>query len=71
MWLSILEQTAKRSGRPVVVGRGENPINFVSVGDVAALVDVVIAEPATRGETLQLGGPEDLSFNLVPLGGTE
>ena len=63
LWLDILLDTAKNSGRPVVFGRGENPINFVSARDVAALVDLVIADPATRGATLEIGGPANLTFN--------
>lgn len=63
MWVDVLTQTAGRSGRPLVFGRGENPINFVSVDDVAALVTRVLLDPARRGETLEIGGPADLRFN--------
>ena len=54
----VLEQTAARSGRPLVFGRGDNPINFVSVVDVAALVERAVTDPSTRGQTLEIGGPE-------------
>ena len=63
LWIDILCDTAKRSGRPVVFGRGDNPINFVSAHDVAALVDLVVDDPATRGETLDIGGPANLTFD--------
>lgn len=63
LWLELLQQTAGRSGRPLVFGHGENRINFVSVADVAALVDRVITDPSTRGATLEIGGPQDLTFN--------
>ena len=76
LWVDVLRQTAGRSGRPVVFGRGHNPINFVSVVDVAELVLTVIADPATRGETLEIKGPVDLtmddlarSISIVPGGG--
>jgi uncharacterized protein YbjT (DUF2867 family) len=62
-WIGLLEQTARRSGRPLIFGRGDNPINFVSAGDVAALVEHVITDPTTRGRALDIGGSEDLSFN--------
>src|SRR5580765_2518898 len=62
-WLDLLEQTAATSGRPVVFGRGANPINFVSVSDVAALVERVVVDPSTRGATFEIGGPQNLSFN--------
>ncbi len=63
LWLDILRRTAARSGRPVVFGRGLNPINFVSVTDVAALVARVVADPASRGRDFDIGGPEALTFN--------
>jgi NADH dehydrogenase len=59
----VLCDTAKQTGRPVVFGRGQNPINFVSASDVAALVDLVLGDRATRGETLGIGGPADLTFD--------
>jgi uncharacterized protein YbjT (DUF2867 family) len=62
-WLDLLDQTAGASGRPVIFGRGDNPINFVSVADVAALVERVLADPSTRGATVEIGGPQDVSFN--------
>ncbi|MEO9255720.1 MAG: SDR family oxidoreductase [Tepidiformaceae bacterium] len=65
LWVELLEGTVKRSGRPLVFGRGNNPINFVSVVDVAALVERVVTDASTRGTTLQIGGPENLTFNEV------
>jgi uncharacterized protein YbjT (DUF2867 family) len=62
-WLMLFEQTARGSGRPLVFGRGTNPINFVSVVDVAALLERVVVDPATRGQTLEIGGPANLAFN--------
>lgn len=63
LWIDLLEQTASRSGRPLVFGRGENAINFVSVIDVAALVERTVTDPLSRGETLEIGGPQNLTFN--------
>jgi uncharacterized protein YbjT (DUF2867 family) len=65
LWIEVLEQTAARSGRPLVFGRAQNPINFVSVGDVAALAERVVLDPATCGETLEIGGPENLTFEQL------
>jgi NADH dehydrogenase len=64
-WIGLLEQTARRSGRPLVFGRGNNAINFVSADDVAALVERVVTDPATRGRSIDIGGPEDVSFNQL------
>jgi uncharacterized protein YbjT (DUF2867 family) len=63
LWIELLEQTAARSGRPLVFGRGDNRINFVSVIDVAALVNHVVTDRATRGELLEIGGPDNVTFN--------
>jgi uncharacterized protein YbjT (DUF2867 family) len=64
-WLGLLEQTAGRSGRPLVFGRGDNPINFVSVRDVAELLEQVVTDPSTRGQAFEIGGPQNLSLNQL------
>ncbi len=65
LWTEVLAKTAARSGRPVVFGRGDNPVNFVSVTDVAAVVEKAITDPATRGRVLEVGGPASLTFNQL------
>jgi NADH dehydrogenase len=65
LWVDLLRQTAARSGRPLVFGQGDNPLNFVSVRDVAALVDQVVTDPGSRGKILEIGGPDNLSFNQL------
>ncbi len=47
----------------VVFGRGDNPINFVSVDDVAEVVVRAVLDPGLRGRVLEVGGPENLTFN--------
>lgn len=64
-WIDLMVQTADRAGRVVVFGRGENPINFVSVRDVARIVERVIADPGARGQTLEVGGLENITFNRL------
>jgi uncharacterized protein YbjT (DUF2867 family) len=61
----VLTKTAARSGRPVIFGHGDNPVNFVSVTDVAALVEHAITSPAVRGRILEIGGPADHTFNQL------
>jgi NADH dehydrogenase len=62
LWIDLLRHTAARGGRPVVFGRGTNPINFVSVRDVAALVEHALLDPTTRGETFEIGGPNNITL---------
>ena len=64
-WVDLLEQTASKSGRPLVFGRGDNAIYFVSAIDVAMLVERAITDPSLRGKTLEVGGPENLSLNQL------
>ena len=61
-WIEILEQTAAKSHRPMVFGDGRNPIGWVDVREVAALVDQAVANPALRGCTLEIAGPERLTL---------
>jgi uncharacterized protein YbjT (DUF2867 family) len=48
--------------KPIVFGRGENPINFVSVHDVATVLERVILD---RGRVIEVGGPQNLTFNQL------
>lgn len=65
LWRDLLEGTAATSGRPLVFGRGDNPINFVPVDNVAALLERVINDPSTRGHILRIGGPDNLTLNQL------
>jgi len=62
-WVDILVQTAGRSGRPVVLGRGQNPVNFVAVQDVAGAVVRAVDDTSLRGTVLEVGGPENLTHS--------
>ena len=62
---AFVELWAQIMAKPVVLGRGENPINFVAVADVAAVVADAVADGARRGQVLEVGGPDDLTFNQL------
>jgi uncharacterized protein YbjT (DUF2867 family) len=51
--------------RPIVFGRGENPIHFVSVHDVAAAVERAVLDTSLRGQVIEVGGPRNLTFNQL------
>lgn len=63
LWRDLLRQTAGRSGRPIVFGRGENPINVVSVADVAQAVARAAVDPSLRGRVIDVGGPRNVTMN--------
>jgi NADH dehydrogenase len=50
------------AGPALVLGRGANPINFVSVRDVAALVERAVTDPALRGQAIDVPGPDNLTM---------
>ena len=62
-WAGIMGPIVRTKGRTLVFGRGDNPINFVSVIDVAALVDRVVMDSSLRQHTFEIGGPDNISFN--------
>ena len=65
LWAGIIGDPLLKTGTATVFGRGENPINFVSVRDVARLIEQAVVDPLLRGRTLDVGGPESLSANRL------
>jgi uncharacterized protein YbjT (DUF2867 family) len=61
-WLEIIGAPLAKEGQALVFGPGKNPVNFVSVRDVAALALLAVEHEALRGETVEIGGPESLGF---------
>jgi NADH dehydrogenase len=61
-WTRLLVEPLVRTGQTRIFGRGDNPINFVSVQDVARLIERAVLDAALRGQTIDLGGPENLTF---------
>ena len=62
-WASILGSSVRTSGRAVVFGSGRNPINFVSVRDVAFIVERAVAGPELWQHAVDVGGPENVTMN--------
>jgi uncharacterized protein YbjT (DUF2867 family) len=62
---AFIEMWAEIMKKPIVFGRGENPINFVSVSDVAAAVEQAVIDPDLRGKAVDVGGPSNLTFNQL------
>jgi NADH dehydrogenase len=51
--------------RVILFGRGTNPRNFVAADDVAKTIVGALKIPSMRGETIEIGGPENLSGHDV------
>ncbi len=63
-WIGILGAGLER-GKVQVFGPGQNPINFVSVRDVAALVDLAVGDTSLRKQVFEVAGPENLTFSQL------
>jgi NADH dehydrogenase len=61
-WLALIASPLLQSGRVRIFGGGRNPINFVSAHDVAGVIEAAVLDPARRGNAIDVGGPQDLSF---------
>lgn len=64
-WAQLVGRPILETGRTRVFGPGTHPLNFVSIDDVAVAVERAVIDPALRGVTLEVGGPENLSLNQV------
>ena len=64
-WAAMVGEPILKTGKATIFGGGNNPINFVSALDVAKFVEIALEDPRTRNQIIDVGGPENLSFNQV------
>jgi uncharacterized protein YbjT (DUF2867 family) len=64
-WTGIIGAHIPDRGRALVLGRGANPINFVSVETVATVVDRAVHDSDLRGSIVDATGPRNVSFTDV------
>ena len=65
LWVQLIGQPIREQGKTTIFGRGTNPINFVSVEDVARYVSIALDDPRARNGVIEIGGPENLTMNQV------
>ena len=65
LWAQLIGQPIREQGKTTIFGRGNNPINFVSVEDVARFVSIALDDPRARNAVIEVGGPENLTMNQV------
>jgi uncharacterized protein YbjT (DUF2867 family) len=63
-WVTIMVTSPRPPNKILVLGRGENPVNFVSASDVAALLELAVVDQRLRGRVLELGGA-NMTMNEV------
>lgn len=64
-WVELLGRPLLTGDHARVIGRGHNPINFVSAADVAFVVDAAYRDPALRGQTIVVPGRDNLSLDAL------
>ena len=64
-WLHPLRGLDARGGTAVVFGKGDKPVSWISIHDVARFAVAAAGAPSFRGQTLVLGGPDALSQRQV------
>jgi uncharacterized protein YbjT (DUF2867 family) len=65
LWAQLIGQPISEQGKATIFGCGNNPINFVSVEDVARFVSLALDDPRACNMVIELGGPENLTMNQV------
>ena len=65
LWAQLIGQPIVEQGKTTIFGRGDNPINFVAVQDVAHFVCIALEDSRVRNGVIEVGGPENLTLNQV------
>jgi uncharacterized protein YbjT (DUF2867 family) len=65
LWREVLRDSARRAGRPVVLGRGSNPLAMVPVDAVARVVADACLDPHSRGQVLDVPGAFDTTLDAL------
>jgi uncharacterized protein YbjT (DUF2867 family) len=64
-WLGLVGRPLVETGRTRIFGTGRNPINFVSVADVARFVQLAIADSSLRQTAIEVPGPENVTLDQL------
>ena len=65
LWAALIGEPIMQQGKVLIFGRGTNPVNFVSVEDVARFALIALEDPRARGHVIEIGGPESLTLLQV------
>src|SRR6266705_5162634 len=65
LWAQLIGLPILEQGMTTIFGRGNNPINFVAVEDVARFVCIALENSRVCNRVIEIGGPENLTLNQV------
>jgi uncharacterized protein YbjT (DUF2867 family) len=61
-WVWLVGQNVPMGGKALVLGKGENPVNFVSAEDVASVVVEAATGASPPSRVIDVAGPEDVTL---------
>lgn len=61
----FLGKSILQTGKTIILGRGNNPTNFVAGHDVARFVVMALTDPRAKNKTITVGGLENVTRNQV------
>jgi uncharacterized protein YbjT (DUF2867 family) len=65
LWAQLIGQPIVEQGKTTLFGRGNNPVNFVAVEDVARFVCIALEDSRACNQVIEIGGPENLTMSQV------
>jgi uncharacterized protein YbjT (DUF2867 family) len=65
LWAGIVGDSLLKTGTATIFGRGDNPINLVSVRDVAQFVELAVVDRRLRARSFEVGGPENVTLKRL------
>src|SRR5260370_29717130 len=65
LWAQLIGQPILEQGKTTIFGRGNNPVNFVAVEDVARFVCTALEDLRACNQVIEVGGPENMTLNQV------
>jgi NADH dehydrogenase len=61
----LLGKSIIEKGKATILGKGDNPTNFIAVDDVVQAMEPIIESSNYENKVVQIAGPENLSRNEV------
>jgi NADH dehydrogenase len=59
---NLLGKSIVEKGKTTILGKGNNPTNFIAVDDIVQVLGLIVAD-STRDKIITLAGPENISRN--------
>ena len=64
-YVALIGDAVLKGGKATIMGKGENPRNFIANDDVARFAVIALTDPTARNQTINIGGPNNLTSKQV------